>query len=154
MPSAHQLQCARCASDALRVAAAVPHALTCTVAHSYGGVSAGVDAGSSGTVDKAEAVAEEIRALGGEAVADGGNVAEFDEVKQMVAKATSQWDRLDITIVNAGIYRDRRIERVTEEDFDLTMAVHIKVRCPTLFCVFVTRASLVLRLAGSIRSTV
>ena len=132
----------------------MPHTLTCTAAHSYGGVSAGVDAGSSGTVDKAEAVVEEIRALGGEAVADGGNVAEFDEVKQMVAKATSQWGRLDITIVNAGIYRDRRIERVTEEDFDLTMAVHIKVRCPALFCVFVTRASLVLRLAGSIRSTV
>ena len=55
-----------------------------------------------------------------------GSVAEFADVKGMVSKAVDRWGRLDIAIVNAGIYRDRRIERVTEEDFDLTMSVHIK----------------------------
>ena len=78
-------------------------------ARSYGGVSAGMGAGSTGTIDKAEAVVEEIVAAGGTALADGGSVADFSAVGAMVAKAEEAWGRLDIAIVNAGIYRDRRI---------------------------------------------
>ena len=68
-----------------------------------------MDAGSTGTIDKAEAVVEEIVAAGGTALADGGSVAEYKAVGAMVAKAEEAWGRLDIAIVNAGIYRDRRI---------------------------------------------
>ena len=90
-------------------------------------------AGSTGTIDKAEAVVEEIVAAGGTALADGGSVADFSAVGAMVAKAEEAWGRLDIAIVNAGIYRDRRIGE--------TAHTHPQPQLPSLQRLAVHRAS-------------
>ena len=91
-------------------------------------MSTGKGAGSRGDISKAQAVVDDITAAGGIAVADGGSAGEFEDVRAMVDSAVSRWGRLDIAIVNAGVYRDRRIERVSEEDFDVTFQVHVKVQ--------------------------
>jgi NAD(P)-dependent dehydrogenase (short-subunit alcohol dehydrogenase family) len=66
----------------------------------------GVD-GSGGSSEAAKAVVAEIEALGGEAIANGANVAKFDEVEAMVKQTMDKWGRVDILVNNAGILRDK-----------------------------------------------
>ena len=72
-----------------------------------------------------QAVAEIVEA-GGEAIADGGNVADFAEAKAMVDLAINTYGRLDVVINNAGILRDRMLVNMTEAEWDAGIAVHLK----------------------------
>ncbi|MCZ7526298.1 MAG: 3-oxoacyl-ACP reductase [Acidimicrobiia bacterium] len=74
----------------------------------------------------AEAVVEEIRALGGEAVADHGDVACFEDARAMVGRAVDTFGSLDILVNNAGILRDRMIFNMSEEEWDAVVRVHLK----------------------------
>jgi NAD(P)-dependent dehydrogenase (short-subunit alcohol dehydrogenase family) len=74
----------------------------------------------------AQQVAQEIVELGGEAVADDENVADFVGAEQMVQRALDTWGRLDILVNNAGILRDRMLVNMTEAEWDAVIAVHLK----------------------------
>lgn len=80
--------------------------------------------GSDPTV--AQAVVEEIRAAGGEAVANGDDVSEFDGAKRAIDTALSTWGRLDIVVNNAGITRDKMVFNLTVEDWDAVIKVHLR----------------------------
>jgi NAD(P)-dependent dehydrogenase (short-subunit alcohol dehydrogenase family) len=81
--------------------------------------------GSGGTPSAALAVVEEIRAAGGEAIASGASVTDFEAVKRMVGEATSRWGRVDILVNNAGILRDKSFAKMELADFRLVMDVHL-----------------------------
>ena len=81
--------------------------------------------GPDGESDNANAVAAEINAGGGEAMAHGANVADMDQVNDMVARAMGAWGRVDILINNAGILRDKTFAKMPIEDFRLVVEVHL-----------------------------
>ena len=81
--------------------------------------------GSGGSSQAALDVVEEITSAGGEAIANGANVAKFDEVEAMVAQAMDKWGRVDVLVNNAGILRDKSFAKVTMEDFQLVVDVHL-----------------------------
>lgn len=83
--------------------------------------------GSEGDdVTPAQSVVDEILALGGEAVINGGNVADFDQAGSLVTQAIETFGGLDILINNAGILRDRMIFKMEESDWDSVINVHLK----------------------------
>lgn len=79
----------------------------------------------TGASDAAEAVVEEIRAAGGEAVANGASVTEADAVAGLVRQTLDAFGRIDILIANAGILRDRSFGRMEEADFRAVLDVHL-----------------------------
>ncbi|BFM11241.1 SDR family NAD(P)-dependent oxidoreductase [Simiduia litorea] len=81
--------------------------------------------GSGGSSEAAKAVVADIIAAGGEAIAHGANVANFDEVQDMVAQTMEKWGRVDILINNAGILRDKSFAKMDLADFRLVMDVHV-----------------------------
>ena len=83
-------------------------------------------AGEGADATPAQQVAEEIRAAGGEAIANGENVADFAGAGRMVQQAIDELGRLDILVNNAGILRDRMLFNMTEEEWDAVIAVHRK----------------------------
>src|SRR5919202_7102604 len=68
----------------------------------------------------------EIDALGGKAVANGENVADFTGAKRMVDQAIERFGRLDILVNNAGILRDRMLVNMEEQEWDAVIQVHLK----------------------------
>ncbi len=82
--------------------------------------------GEGGDPSAAQQVVAEIQAMGGEAVVNGGNVADFEQAKTMVDQAVDAFGGLDIVINNAGILRDRMMFSMTESDWDAVVAVHLK----------------------------
>ena len=74
----------------------------------------------------ADQVVEEIKALGGEAIAHAGDVGDFDASAGLVRTAIEQFGSLDIVVNNAGIIRDRMIFSMSEEEFDAVVRVHLK----------------------------
>ena len=91
------------------------------VINDLGGSKDGIGASS----ESAQAVVAEIEALGGEAIANGANVAKYDEVEAMVKQAVDQWGRVDILVNNAGILRDKSFAKGSLEDFKLVVDVHL-----------------------------
>ena len=85
----------------------------------------GAKDGTGGSSDAARAVVAEIEALGGEAIANGANVASYDEVEAMVKQAVDKWGRVDILVNNAGILRDKSFAKGSLEDFRLVVDVHL-----------------------------
>ena len=84
------------------------------------------DLGASGGESvNAEKVAEEIRNNGGEAIANGSNVSNFDEVQNMVSQAMDAWGRVDILVNNAGILRDRTFLKMSIDDMRQVIDVHL-----------------------------
>jgi NAD(P)-dependent dehydrogenase (short-subunit alcohol dehydrogenase family) len=81
--------------------------------------------GSGGSSDAAKAVVAEIEALGGEAIANGANVAKYEQVEAMVKQAMDKWGRVDILVNNAGILRDKSFTKGSLEDFRLVLDVHL-----------------------------
>lgn len=73
----------------------------------------------------AEVVAA-IRAMGGEAMVDGGSVADWDAAQAMVKAAVDTFGRIDIVVNNAGILRDVMFFKMSEQEFDDVVAVHLK----------------------------
>lgn len=80
----------------------------------------------------AQQVVEEIKALGGEAVADHGDVADWDAARAMVHRGIDEWGSLDIVVNNAGFMRDKMIFGMSEEEFDSVVRVHLKGHFATL----------------------
>ena len=85
----------------------------------------GVD-GSGADVSPAQQVVDEITAMGGEAVANGDNVADFDGARRLVQTAVDTFGRLDVLVNNAGILRDRMLVNMTEAEWDAVIHVHLK----------------------------
>jgi len=81
--------------------------------------------GSGSSSDAAKAVVAEIEAMGGEAISHGANVANFDEVQDMVKQTMDKWGRVDILINNAGILRDKSFTKMTIDEFKLVVDVHL-----------------------------
>ncbi|MBN8959764.1 MAG: SDR family NAD(P)-dependent oxidoreductase [Rhizobiales bacterium] len=81
--------------------------------------------GTGGSMTAAEAVVEEIRKAGGEAMADGADVSDFEQVTEMVAKATEKWGSVDIMCANAGILRDKSFAKMEVADFAKVLNVHL-----------------------------
>jgi NAD(P)-dependent dehydrogenase (short-subunit alcohol dehydrogenase family) len=95
----------------------------------------GVDVdGSGSSAHPAAEVVDEIRAAGGEAVANGENVASWDGARRLIESAVEAWGRLDVLVNNAGILRDRMVVNMSEDEWDAVMTVHLKgTFAPTRF---------------------
>ncbi|MEO0412071.1 MAG: SDR family NAD(P)-dependent oxidoreductase [Pseudomonadota bacterium] len=81
--------------------------------------------GSGASSDAANAVVEEIRAAGGAAMANGANVADFEQVEAMVAAAKEAWGGVHVLINNAGILRDKSFVKMPIDDFRAVVEVHL-----------------------------
>jgi len=81
--------------------------------------------GSGASSDAAQEVVKLIEEMGGEALAHGANVANFDEVQDMVKQTMAKWGRIDILINNAGILRDKSFTKMDLADFKLVIDVHL-----------------------------
>ena len=81
--------------------------------------------GSGGSSEAALKVVAEIVAAGGEAIANGANVADFAAVKAMVEETMAKWGRVDILVNNAGILRDKTFSKMDLADFKLVVDVHL-----------------------------
>lgn len=81
--------------------------------------------GTGGSSEAAREVVALIEANGGEAIANGANVAKYDEVEAMVKEAVDKWGRVDVLVNNAGILRDKTFAKMTLEDFSVVVDVHL-----------------------------
>ncbi len=81
--------------------------------------------GSGGSSAAALETVAMIEAAGGEAIANGANVANREEVDAMVAQAVEQWGRVDILVNNAGILRNKSFAKMSMDDFQLVVDVHL-----------------------------
>ncbi len=81
--------------------------------------------GSGGSSEAAEAVVAEIKAMGGEAIANGGSVSDRAGAQSMVDDAMNAWGRVDVLINNAGILRDKSFSKMTLDDFEMVVNVHL-----------------------------
>ena len=86
---------------------------------------AGLD-GSSSAASPAEEVVAEIRALGGEAVANHDNVATWEGGERLIHTALETFGELHVLVNNAGILRDRVLVNLSEQDWDSVINVHLK----------------------------
>ncbi|HVX21860.1 MAG TPA: SDR family oxidoreductase [Acidimicrobiales bacterium] len=82
--------------------------------------------GSGGDATAAEQVVAEITAAGGQAVANGDDVADWDGGKRLIDAAVDAFGDVHVLVNNAGILRDRVLVNMTEEDWDSVIHVHLK----------------------------
>ena len=82
--------------------------------------------GTGSSTGPAGAVVDEIRAAGGEAVANGDDVADWKGAERLVRTAIDTYGRLDVLVNNAGILRDRMLFNMTENEWDGVIQVHLK----------------------------
>ena len=82
--------------------------------------------GSGADIGPAHDVVAEIKATGGEAVANGADVSNWDQAKAMIDQAVQTFGKLDVLINNAGILRDRMLVNMTEAEWDAVIQVHLK----------------------------
>ena len=84
-----------------------------------------VDGSDDGSLSAAQQVVVEIKAGGGEAMANGASVTDRDQVDAMVKEVMDTYGRIDILVNNAGILRDKSFTKVEEEDFRMVLEVHL-----------------------------
>ncbi len=82
--------------------------------------------GSAPSSEVADAVAQEICAGGGEAVALAGDVSRFDVGAEIVEAACEQWGSIDGVVCAAGVLRERMLFNMSEQEWDHVVAVHLK----------------------------
>jgi len=85
----------------------------------------GASRDGTGHSDAALKVVEEIEAMGGEAMSNGGNVADYDQMVAMVAKAKERWGGVHVLINNAGVLRDKSFTKMEPADFEFVVKVHL-----------------------------
>jgi NAD(P)-dependent dehydrogenase (short-subunit alcohol dehydrogenase family) len=83
-------------------------------------------AGEGRDLATAQVVVDEIRAAGGEAVANGDDVADWDGAARMVKSAVEAFGRLDVVVNNAGFVRDRMFVSQSLEEWDAVIRVHLR----------------------------
>jgi NAD(P)-dependent dehydrogenase (short-subunit alcohol dehydrogenase family) len=86
----------------------------------------GAEDGSGADTGPAHAVVEEIKALGGEAVANTDNVADFDGAERLIQTAVDTFGDVNVLVNNAGILRDRMLVNMSEAEWDDVIRVHLK----------------------------
>ena len=86
---------------------------------------AGVD-GSGADATPAQAVVDEIKDLGGEAIVNGDDVSSWDGAKNMIDQTIDAFGTIDVVVNNAGILRDRMLVNMTEDEWDAVIQVHLK----------------------------
>jgi NAD(P)-dependent dehydrogenase (short-subunit alcohol dehydrogenase family) len=86
----------------------------------------GAPDGSGSDLSPAEEVVAEIAKTGGEAVANGADVSNFEQAGAMIDQAVKTFGRFDVLISNAGILRDRMLVNMTEAEWDAVIKVHLK----------------------------
>jgi NAD(P)-dependent dehydrogenase (short-subunit alcohol dehydrogenase family) len=82
--------------------------------------------GSGGSAGPAHDVVAEIRAAGGEAIANGSDIADWTQAGALVRAAIDAFGRLDVVVNNAGFVRDRMFVSTSEEEWDAILRVHLK----------------------------
>lgn len=92
------------------------------VVNDLGGARDGTGAGHN----MADKVVDEIKAAGGKAVADYGNVAKPEDAKAMIQKAVDEFGKIDFFIANAGILRDKSFKNMTDDMWDIVINVHLR----------------------------
>ena len=95
-------------------------ALTLAAAHAF------VIVNYNGSKEKADAVVEEIKAAGGDAVSYQCNVSDFDECQNMITALIKEYKHIDILVNNAGITRDGLIMKMSEADYDAVLDTNLK----------------------------
>jgi NAD(P)-dependent dehydrogenase (short-subunit alcohol dehydrogenase family) len=95
-------------------------------------IGVGLDGSPAGGGSAAQGVVDEIVAAGGEAVANGSNVADWGQAEALIQTAVDSFGGLDVLVNNAGIVRDRMFVNATEEEFDAVTAVHLKGHFATM----------------------
>ena len=95
-------------------------------------IGVGLDGSPAGGGSAAQGVVDEISAAGGEAVANGSNVADWAQAEALIATAIDAFGGLDVLVNNAGIVRDRMFVNTSEEEFDAVTAVHLKGHFATM----------------------
>jgi len=81
--------------------------------------------GTGGNSAAADAVVAEIKAFGGEAIANGASVTDDAGVAHLVQQTMDTWGRIDILVANAGILRDKSFSKMEIADFEAVMNVHV-----------------------------
>lgn len=82
--------------------------------------------GSDGSAGPAQSVVDEIRILGGDAVANTSDVADWAGAEQLIATAVDTFGSLDVLVNNAGFLRDRMLANLSEDEWDAVIRVHLK----------------------------
>ena len=90
--------------------------------------------GTGGSSEAAESVVQEIKKMGGDAIANGGSVSDRAGAQSMIDDAINEWGRVDILINNAGILRDKSFHKMALDDFSFVVDVHL------MGAAYVTRA--------------
>ena len=82
--------------------------------------------GAGGGNAMADQVVNKIKAMGGQAVADYGNVANEDDANAMIQRAVDSFGKIDFLIANAGILRDKSFKNMTNDMWDIVIDVHLR----------------------------
>src|ERR1700753_3378421 len=95
-------------------------------------IGVGLDGSPASGGSAAQGVVDEITAAGGEAVANGSNIADWNQAAALIQAAVETFGGLDVLVNNAGIVRDRMIANTSEDEFDAVTAVHLKGHFATI----------------------
>lgn len=84
------------------------------------------NSGEGGGTGPADEVVQAIRDMGGEAISNGADVADWDQTEALVRQTIDAFGRLDVVVNNAGFVRDRMFVSCSEEEWDAVIRVHLK----------------------------
>jgi NAD(P)-dependent dehydrogenase (short-subunit alcohol dehydrogenase family) len=95
-------------------------------------IGVGLDGSPASGGSVAQEVVDEITSVGGEAIGNGSDIADWAQAANLIATAVETFGGLDVLVNNAGIVRDRMMANTSEEEFDAVIAVHLKGHFATM----------------------